>query len=54
MRPIIIFTFFAGVFALVLHLISELDRPGIFSSPGLSAIGLILMAGVAQLIWGEK
>jgi ribosome-interacting GTPase 1 len=47
-------SFIAGVLTLIVHLIHELDQPGIFKDNGVSAIGLLVMAGVAHMIWGKK
>jgi hypothetical protein len=47
-------TFIAGALTLIIHLIRELDQPGIFNDTGVSAIGMLVMAGVAHLIWGKR
>ena len=46
--------FAIGASMLLIHIMRELDRPGVYSDPGTQAIGLLVMAGVAHLIWGDK
>ena len=47
-------SFIAGVITLIVHLIRELDQPGIFNDLGVSAIGLLVATGVAHMLWGKK
>lgn len=54
MKLVIILIFLAGAATLGMHIAGEISRPGLFNDPSNIAIGLLIMAGVAQLIWGEK
>lgn len=54
MKALIILIFLAGVATLGMHIAGEISRPGLFNDPSNSAIGLLIMAGVAHMIWGEK
>lgn len=53
MKIITSIVFSIGAFMLVLHLINELSRPGLFNDAALPAIGIMVMAGVAHMIWGK-
>jgi hypothetical protein len=46
--------FIAGVLTLIVHLIREIDKPGMYENTGVSAIGMLVMAGVAHLLWGKR
>ena len=46
--------FAIGASMLLIHIVRELAQPGLYSDPATQAIGVLVMAGVAHLIWGEK
>lgn len=45
--------FVLGVLMLVMQCMKELIQPGLYNDPATQAIGVMVMAGVAHLIWGK-
>lgn len=54
MKFLVALLFLAGAATLGVHIASEIARPGIFNDPSSSAIGLLVAAGVAHMVWGQK
>jgi hypothetical protein len=54
MKILIILIFLAGAAVLGFHIADEISSPGLFNDPSNIAIGLLIMAGVAHLIWGKR